>query len=499
MASGTVSSTVFRMPEDGIPSLDGEDVAVFVGVCPNEDLPFFEKQIVDKAVSTIVVLFDPTDELGGGKAAKLVQALQEFPLPRLPVERRFYICDLAHWNRCRKGLRRDGFALSLFHADKRLPVPEDLRPATVPEDDSFFREYDDIPRVRDDLRRVVRAFASSAVDGLWPAALLTGETGVGKSFTARAIRDAFRKTCGGGTCPFVHLNCGEFGKEDMNAALFGLRGGSFTNTTREDRPGAIECAKDGVLFLDEIGTLPLELQPRLLMALDGHYRLHGGVDSKAVQCRFVFGTNDDLRKAVAEGRFRRDLYSRINGLSVCLPSVRERIGGQGGTVFLDRTLESLGRRFNIRFSRLAHVLFREFAARHPWRGNFRELRRAFLLLRTMASDASGFVSAPAIQVLERQLRDAEADSGGGGTAFFHPLVADRRDLGANEKVLLSWAFACAARVGTATDAGKLFFAGGKEKANWNSSFASCIGKYGYKWDANADGHIVRRTEEGEAI
>ena len=70
MASGTVSSTVFRMPEDGIPSLDGEDVAVFVGVCPNEDLPFFEKQIVDKAVSTIVVLFDPTDELGGGQSGE---------------------------------------------------------------------------------------------------------------------------------------------------------------------------------------------------------------------------------------------------------------------------------------------------------------------------------------------------------------------------------------------------------------------------------------------
>gem|GEM_PF-2674992 len=78
MASGTVSSTVFRMPEDGIPSLDGEDVAVFVGVCPNEDLPFFEKQIVDKAVSTIVVLFDPTDELGGAKRRNLSRPFRSF-------------------------------------------------------------------------------------------------------------------------------------------------------------------------------------------------------------------------------------------------------------------------------------------------------------------------------------------------------------------------------------------------------------------------------------
>ena len=495
-----------------VPPLDGEDVGVIVGTCIDR-LAFFANQIVDKGVTTVIVLFDPASGAGQEEADALVRTLRRH-LPPLQVPRRFCVCDLAQW-RCGLETRQESrFALTAFHADKSLPMPDDLmrRPAPGAEGCPLPPDFDDLPDVRNRLRQVILAFAASPVDGQWPIPLLTGETGAGKSFAARAVYDALLKMGGAATKrdgaaanavkgKFVHLNCGEFGREDMNAALFGLKGGAFSGTSKNDTKGAIECAEDGVLFLDEIGALPLELQPRLLTVLDGIYRLHGGVEPKAVKCRFVFGTNENLEDAVRAGRFRFDLYSRINGVTVCLPPVRARISGLRGAAFLDRVTESLCGRFGVRLSRFARILFADFAKAHPWRGNFRELRRFFCRLR-MNADPSGLVPAHVMRDLAASFAADDGLSAGAAPAaaewtalLSHPLLKGRQDLGADEKVTLAFAFACAARAKSPTEAGRLLYAGRKQ-CNCHKAFQSYIGRRGYRWDANSDGHVVR-ADEGE--
>ena len=479
----------------GLPDLDGEDVAVFVGTCADR-LSFYAGQISEKGITSVVVLFGPDEPSAREEAQTFAETLRRFPISPLPFPRKLAICDLAQGQRICESVRNGLCSVIAFHADESLPMPDGLLSVTDAHDKSFSPDFDDIPTVRENLARIVRSFAAPPTDGMWPVALLTGETGVGKSFAAKRIHEVLRKRKGATVGEFVHLNCGEFGKEDMNAALFGLKGGSFSGISKEDRVGAIARAKNGILFLDEIGTLPLELQPRLLTALDGIYRLHGDVETHKVACRFIFGTNDDLRKAVAEGRFRRDLYNRIDGISITLPPVRDRIGGGRGAAFLNRITESLCAKYGVRLSRLAHDRFTDFARQYSWRGNFRGLRRFFARLR-MTVGETDFVSAAVLQGLTEELEASAgmedavpATSAEVGVAACHPLLRDRTDLGANEKVLLSFAFACAAKAATPSAAGRRFFEG-KSLSNWNKSFVAVLTRFGYVWAANAEGHIVR--------
>ena len=483
---------------EGLPALNGEDVAVFIGTCADR-LSFYAGQISEKGITSVVVLFDPDEPSAREEAQAFAEKLRRFPISPLPFPRTLAVCELAQGERICESVRKGLCSVIAFHADTSLPMPDGLLSATDAHDKSFSPDFDDIPTVRENLARIVRSFAAPPTDGMWPVALLTGETGVGKSFAANRIHESLRNREGANVGEFVPLNCGELGKEDMNAELFGLKGGRFTDTSKEDTKGAIARAKNGILFLDEIGTLPLELQPRLLTALDGIYRLHGDVETHKVACRFIFGTNDDLRKAVAEGRFRRDLYNRIDGISITLPPVRDRIGGSRGAAFLDRITESLCQKYCVHLSRLAHDRFMDFARQYPWRGNFRELRRFFARLR-MTVGETGFVSAAVLQGLTEELEasagveDAAPATAAevGAAAACHPLLRDRTDLGANEKVMLSFAFACAAKAANPSDAGRRFFEG-KWLANYHTEFVRKIRRFGYAWDADAEGHIIRRV------
>ena len=295
----------------------------------------------------------------------------------------------------------------------------------------------------------------------------------------------------------MSLNCGEFGREDMNAALFGIEGGAFTGVSK-NRLGAIDRANGGVLFLDEIGTLPLGLQPRLLTVLDGgRYRVHGTSEAtKEAKCRFMFGTNEDLLQAVRQGRFRFDLYNRISDIVVHMPSVKERIDGNSGRKFLDRQIEAFcAKHGGLRMTNRAMAIFLEFAMRHPWRGNFRELNRCFQIM-GMKSDCRNIVSSVAIndaigEIVRNAQREYSFDSQHPSCAEMeHPLLKRRAGLGANEKVALSFAFTCAAGATSCQDAGRSFFKGKyRSNHNWNSSFSRYLAKFGFRWDKEAPGHI----------
>ena len=330
--------------------------------------------------------------------------------------------------------------------------------------------------------------------------LFLGETGAGKTYAAERIHAALVESGAVKADAFVSLNCGEFGPSDMNAALFGIEGGKFTDV-RKDQVGAIEEAQGGILFLDEIGTLPIELQPRLLTVLDGgKYRMHGAAKAdKQAACRFIFGTNENLRQAVRDGRFRFDLYNRISGIEVCIPSVKERIDGTCGGRFLDGVIDTFCRRCGgLFFTNRARAAFLDFAVSHPWRGNFREVNRFFQIL-GMNSDRRNVVSA---SVMEAAIEETRKTAYGAECAAAtslpsdtsqdgNPLLADRKGVGANEKVVLSFAFKCAAEAANCQDAGRRFFAGKyRSNHNWHSSFARYLAKFGFRWDKDVPGHIA---------
>jgi transcriptional regulator with PAS, ATPase and Fis domain len=197
--------------------------------------------------------------------------------------------------------------------------------------------------------------------------LIEGETGVGKELFARAIHG---EEGGGG--PFVAYNCGAASKELIASELFGHVRGAFTGATAEGRPGRFELAHGGTLCLDEIGEMPLELQPVLLRALEEGviYRL-GDTHPRRVDVRLLAMTNRNLREDVESGHFRRDLYYRISVTRIRIPPLRER------DIDIDILIAyfsgQLAQRHVVRERRLSEEIMAVLRA-YSWPGNVRELR-----------------------------------------------------------------------------------------------------------------------------
>ncbi len=167
------------------------------------------------------------------------------------------------------------------------------------------------------LRTVITRMARSQAP-----VLITGESGTGKELAARLIHSSGPRAAR----PFVPVNCGAIPSELVESEFFGHRKGSFTGA-HTDRPGLIRSAEGGTLFLDEIGELPLPMQVKLLRVIqERRVRAVGATQEVPVDVRFVSATHQDLTLALAEGRFREDLYYRINVIDLHVPPLRERRG-----------------------------------------------------------------------------------------------------------------------------------------------------------------------------
>ncbi|MGO9569398.1 MAG: PAS domain S-box protein [Desulfomonilaceae bacterium] len=198
--------------------------------------------------------------------------------------------------------------------------------------------------------------------------LLTGESGAGKDHLARFIHDNSRRASG----PFYAINCAAIPPELAESELFGHEPGAFTGAKRRKR-GLLELAEGGTLLLNEIGELPLHLQAKLLTFLDTRsFTRVGGEKSVTVSARLIAATNRHLEEEVAKGRFRHDLYYRLNVLSIRVPSLKERIEDIPALVrqiisHLDQELQ-LPRRPSISAEDMAKL------CAYKWPGNVRELR-----------------------------------------------------------------------------------------------------------------------------
>jgi NtrC-family two-component system response regulator AlgB len=219
------------------------------------------------------------------------------------------------------------------------------------------------PLMREVMEVLLRAAPTPA------SVLILGESGTGKTVVARAVHEHSRLA----DKPFVTVSCPSLSKELLESDLFGHVRGAFTGAVR-DHWGKVKAAEGGSLFLDEIGDLPAEIQPKLLRLLqEREYERLGENVTRQASVRIITATNRDLKKRVAEGTFREDLYFRLNVIAVEMPPLRERRDD------LLRFAEHYAKHFGAQCDRKVEGFTDEALAclnAYPWPGNLREMRNA---------------------------------------------------------------------------------------------------------------------------
>lgn len=235
--------------------------------------------------------------------------------------------------------------------------------------------------------------------------LIVGESGVGKERVARAIYERGPRSAG----PFIALNCGALPEALQESELFGYERGAFTGATAT-KPGRFELADGGILFLDEVGEMSLKTQVDFLRVLESkEFRRVGGTRLVTVDVRIIAATNLDLRKAVEEGRFREDLYYRLNVVPIRVPPLRERQGD------LPLLIEAFLQEFASVYKREPPVIAHDARAqleKYAWPGNVRELRN--LIERLVVT-----IKSPTIEIEhlpEEMLNQGNGSSPGGRIA-----------------------------------------------------------------------------------
>lgn len=197
--------------------------------------------------------------------------------------------------------------------------------------------------------------------------LITGESGTGKEVFAQAIHNTSdRKNAG-----FIAINCGAISPSLIESELFGYEEGAFTGALKGGRPGKFELANGGTLFLDEIGEMPLEMQVKLLRAIqEGQISRVGGSKIIPVDVRIIAATNKNLEQEIKDGKFRLDLFYRINVITIELPALRTR--KEDISILAHHFLQTKAAKLNKPMVRLSKTLLKEIEA-YDWPGNVREL------------------------------------------------------------------------------------------------------------------------------
>ncbi|NCC24778.1 MAG: sigma-54-dependent Fis family transcriptional regulator [Deltaproteobacteria bacterium] len=208
--------------------------------------------------------------------------------------------------------------------------------------------------------------------------LVTGESGTGKELVAEALHSRSARK----NMPLIKVNCAALPSDLLESELFGYRKGAFTGAV-QDKPGRFQLASGGTLFLDEIGEMPVALQAKILRALQERVvEPLGSVRAEEVDVRLVAATNRDLQTEVAAGRFREDLYYRLNVLEIHMPPLKDRQGDI--PLLVEFLIRKLGEK-NRKSIRSASPAFLEALERYSWPGNVRELEntleRAIILSR----------------------------------------------------------------------------------------------------------------------
>ena len=235
--------------------------------------------------------------------------------------------------------------------------------------------------------------------------LIEGETGSGKELVARGIHDASARR----ERPFIVVNCGAISPELIESELFGHERGAFTGATAQ-RKGAFELANNGTIFLDEIGELPLSLQPKLLRVLEQkEFKRVGGNDLLLADVRILAATNRNLREEVARKAFREDLYFRVGAITVPIPPLRDR--REDVAPIARHFLSGMGNAASGTVPALSPAAL-DALVTHDWPGNVRELRNAIQRAVVMAD--GGELTGPDFSFLRQPAKPGAEPEGPSG-------------------------------------------------------------------------------------
>ncbi|OOR06701.1 RNA polymerase subunit sigma-54 [Bacillus mycoides] len=229
--------------------------------------------------------------------------------------------------------------------------------------------------------------------------LVLGETGVGKSRLVRHLHEVSHRK----NESFYEINCAALPTNLIESELFGYSGGSFTGANREGKKGLLESAHRGTLFLDEIGEMPLEIQAKLLQVLqEKTFRPIGGRELKKVDVRIVAATNRDLSTMVKQGKFRKDLYYRLNVIPISIPPLRERTEDILPLIY--HYLQHFNKKYG-RDVKLAPSTLQMFVG-YPWEGNNREIEN---VIERIVITADDFVT---VEDLPLSMQEATVEQSG---------------------------------------------------------------------------------------
>jgi len=243
----------------------------------------------------------------------------------------------------------------------------------------------------------VRALVEKVARSMAPV-LVNGESGTGKELVARAIHEISVRAAQ----PFIAVNCGAIPEQLLEAEFFGYRKGAFTGAN-EDREGFFQAANGGTLFLDEIGDLPLSMQSKLLRSIqERSVRPVGAVSEQSVNVRLLSATHKDLAAEVQAGRFRQDLFYRLNVIQIRVPPLRERLEDLADIA--ERVLQRIAQDAGVSPApRLTREALQQLA-RYPFPGNVRELEN--LLHRAVALSGGESIDVADLGLPEAELGDA---------------------------------------------------------------------------------------------
>ena len=212
-------------------------------------------------------------------------------------------------------------------------------------------------------------FAKKVANKSDVSVVILGETGTGKGLVARVIHEYSKKATG----PFVDITCSAIPENLMESELFGYEPGAFTNA-KTRKYGLFELAENGTLFLDEMGDLSMNIQSKLLRTIEKKLvRRLGGISDIPINARIISATNKNLESMIESGQFRRDLYHRLNVVSIEIPPLRER----GGDILqlTNKFIKDFNQQFAKSVKKIEKSLL-DFLIKYPWPGNVRELRNS---------------------------------------------------------------------------------------------------------------------------